>query len=702
MKLVVIEGPGKRETLKKYLGAGYEVFASKGHVRDLPAKELAVDLNHNFEPKYEILPDKKDVVADLKKKAQKADEILLATDPDREGEAISWHLAHILGIKPDAKCRIEFNEISKDAVQAALKNPRTINQSLVDAQQARRVLDRIVGYKLSPIICKAVKPKLSAGRVQSIALKLIVDREKEIRDFKPEEYWTVAADLKKDQNSTVFKAQLATHNGKKIKPANKEDVDQITAHLNDAKFVVKSIKKSKTKSNAMPPYTTSTMQQDALNKLGFSLAKSSQVAQVLYEGVDLKDHGKTALITYIRTDSTRVSEGAQKSAREYILDKFGKDFVPTKPNVYTTKKSAQDAHEAIRPINVNLTPEMVKPSLKDEVYKLYKLIYERFLASQMTPAQYDSVAVEIEAGDYGFKATGRTLTFEGYTVIYKGYTEKEDEADGVKIPKLDEGDLLNLVKLNTEQKFTKPPARFTEASLVKAMEEKGIGRPATYTPTITTLAYRNYTQKDGKALKPTELGEVVSDYLDKYFKGVINVKFTANMESRLDDIAENTDKWQDVIASFWNGFKGLLLGADKSSVGFKQKPVETDEVCELCGAKMVIREGRYGKFLGCANYPNCKNIKSLNKQPDAKPVGVCPDCGKPVVARKSKRGKIFYSCSGYPDCKFMSWDIPTADKCANCGGVIYKKVLKDKFSFYCANKCGVEIPDQPRKEEGEE
>lgn len=707
MKLVVIEGPGKRETLKKYLGAGYEVFASKGHVRDLLAKELSIDLNNNFQPRYEILPDKKGVVADLKKQAQKADEVLIATDPDREGEAISWHIAYILGIDPTTKCRIEFNEISKDAVQTALLHPRAINQNLVDAQQARRVLDRIMGYKLSPIICKAIKPKLSAGRVQSIALKLIVDREKEIREFKPEEYWTVTAHLNKHDDKTQFKAQMQTCKGKKIKPATKEEIEIITNNIKTSDFVVQNIKKSKTKSNALPPYTTSTMQQDALNKLGFSLARSSQVAQVLYEGVDLKEHGKTALITYIRTDSTRISEGAIASAREFVERKFGKDFLPAKPNIFASKKSAQDAHEAIRPININITPESVKGSLKDEAYKLYKMIYERFVACQMAPAIYDSVSVDIKANDYGFKATGRTLVFAGYTAVYTGYSETKDEADGVKIPPLEENDILNLIKLDTEQKFTKPPARYTEASLVKAMEEKGIGRPATYTPTITTLAYRAYTQKDGKALKPTELGEVVTEYLDKYFRGVINVKFTANMESRLDDIAENNDKWQDVIASFWNGFQKLLLSADKTSVGFKVKPVETDEVCELCGAKMVIREGKYGKFLGCSNFPNCKNIKSLQKQPDATPLGTCPVCGKPVVARKSKRGKVFYSCTGYPDCKFMSWDIPTSMRCEVCGGVIYQKVLKDKYTYHCEKGCKINMPDTPRQvqaneEKGEE
>ena len=685
MKLVVIEGPGKRETLKKYLGKGYDVFASKGHVRDLIPTELSIDINKNFQPRYEILKDKKDVVAELKRKAEKADEVLLATDPDREGEAISWHLAHILGLKPEDKCRIEFNEISKDAVENALKNPREINQKLVDAQQARRVLDRIVGYKLSPIICKAIKPKLSAGRVQSIALKLVVDREHEIRDFKPEEYWVVSADVSKQNEDFAFKATLTTKNGKKIKPTSKEEVEQIAQNLQGAEFVVGKIDKKKTKSNSLPPYTTSTMQQDALNKLGMSLAKTSQVAQVLYEGVDIQGQGKTALITYIRTDSTRVSENAQKAAREYVTKTYGKDYIPAKANVYTTKKNAQDAHEAIRPISVEMTPESVKGSLKTDEYKLYKLIYERFLASQMTSATYDSVAVEINANEFMFKSTGRTLDFAGYTIVYKSYSENEEE--DLKIPKLEVGEKLVLKKLNQDQKFTKPPARYTEASLVKVMEEKGIGRPATYAPTITTLAYRNYTEKEGKALKPTELGEIVSAYLDKYFKGVINVKFTANMESRLDDIAEKGEPWQDVIASFWNGFKNLLQSADKTSLEFKQKPQVTDQVCELCGGKMVIREGRYGKFLGCSNFPNCRNIKNLEPQTPPEAVGVCPTCGKDVVTRKSRTGKIFYSCSGYPDCKFISWDIPTADRCKTCGGVIYKKVYKDRAKFYCENGC---------------
>lgn len=683
MKLVIIEGPGKKETLKKYLGKGYEVVATKGHIRDLNSKGLSVDLK-TFTPSYYIISDKKDVVAELKKKAGKAEQVLLATDPDREGEAISWHIANILNLNPEEKCRIEFNEISKTAVENALKQPRAINKQLVDAQQARRVLDRIVGYKLSPIICKAIKPRLSAGRVQSIALKLVVDREKEIRDFKPEEYWIVSSDLSKQKDKQIFKANLLSYKNKKIKPVSKEEVDNILSNLNSAKYTVEKIKKTKTKSNPSAPFTTSTMQQDALNKLGMSLSKTSFCAQQLYEGVDISGEGKVALITYIRTDSTRVSPDAISSARSFISKKYGKEFIPVKPNFYVSKKGAQDAHEAIRPISIEMTPEKVKSSLKDDLFKLYKLIYERFIASQMSPAIYDSVSVDILANDYTFRATGKTLDFEGYTIIYKSFNDTNSE-ENLKIPKLEEKEILNLIKLNTEQKFTKPPARFTEASLVKAMEEQGIGRPATYAPTITVLAFRGYTIKEGKNLKPTELGEAVSNYLDKYFKSVINVKFTANMENRLDDIAEKGEQWQNVISSFWNGFKDLLSGADKYSSEFKIKPVETNEVCELCGSKMLLRDGKYGKFLGCSNFPACRNIKKYDEKPNAKPVGVCPECGKDVFPRRSKTGRVFYSCSGYPDCKFMSWNIPTKEKCPQCNNILYKKVLKDKKTLKCNN-----------------
>jgi len=671
LKLVIIEAPAKRDTLKKYLGNGFEVFATKGHIRDLPVKTYGIDMR-DFEPKYEIMTEKKALIEDLKKKAKQADEVYIATDPDREGEAISWHIAYILGYPQDKKCRIEFNEISQNAVQNALKIPRVIDQKLVDAQQARRVLDRIVGYKLSPIICKKIHPKISAGRVQSVALKLVVDREKEIENFKPEEYWNISAEFLKDKSK--FKAPLIQKNGKKFVPQNKEETDAVLEDLKNNDYIVDSIKKSNTKSHAPAPFTTSTMQQDALNKLGMSLKKTTQAAQELYEGVNVNGEGKIALITYIRTDSTRVSAEAQAKCLQFVKDNYGDKYVPAKPNIYVAKKNAQDAHEAIRPININMKPERVKESLSPENYKLYKLIYERFLASQMTEALYSNVQANINNGVYTFKATGKTLDFPGYTAVYKEYSEESQEIS--KLPKMDEKDVLDCEKVNAEQKFTKPPARYTEASLVKAMEELGIGRPATYAATITVLSARDYVEKDGKSLIPTELGRKITEYLDKFFSSVINVKFTAHMESRLDDIAEEGENWKGVVESFWNGFVGLLerAGTDKSLI-MKEAPQETDIVCPKCGHKMVIREGKFGKFLGCSNYPSCKHIMQMPEEPK-KPVGRCPECGKEVYPRTSKAGKIFYSCSGYPECKFMSWYPPTGEKCPACSGYLVRKGKK--------------------------
>ena len=673
MKLVVIEAPAKRETLKKYLGQGYEVFATKGHIRDLPVKSFAIDINNNFEPHYENKPDKKELISELKHKADKAEEVLLATDPDREGEAIAWHIANVLNLDTNKKCRIQYNEISKNAVQKALKSPREIDLNLVNAQQARRVMDRIVGYKLSPIISKKVAPKLSAGRVQSVALKLVVDREKEIENFKPEEYWTVTAFHEK--SNIAFKSTLQAYKNKKIKLENRQKVDEALKVIKNSEFVVESIKKSKTKSHAPAPFTTSTMQQDALNKLGMSLKKTTASAQELYEGVEVKGEGKIALITYIRTDSTRVSEEAQKACRDFIANKYGKDYLPEKPNIYVTKKNAQDAHEAIRPISMQITPEMVQDSLTKDNYRLYKLIYERFLASQMIEAEYSNVAVNIDAGGYNFKASGRTLEFAGYTAVYKEFVDedKEKKQEISKLPALTEGEKLIVKDIKEEQKFTKPPVRYTEASLVKAMEEKGIGRPATYAATITILTARSYCEKEGKYLVPTELGRKITEYLEKFFSGVINVKFTAHMENRLDDIAENKDDWHDVVSSFWNGFKGLLEKADASSVTMKKEPIETDIVCDKCGHKMLLREGRFGKFLGCSNFPKCRNIMPYEVKEEKKSVGICPNCGKKVFALKTKRGKTFYACEDRDGCNFMSWDIPTGEKCPDCGNYLIKK-----------------------------
>ena len=681
MKLVIIESPFKREALKKYLGPGYEVFATKGHIRDLPPKSFAIDIKNNFQPKYELVADKKALIEDMKKAASKAEQVLIATDPDREGEAISWHVANILGYDPNTPCRIEFNEISKKAVTKALESPRKIDLKLVDAQQARRVLDRIVGYKLSPILCKKIAPKLSAGRVQSVALKLVVDREREIEAFVPEEYWTVTALLKKD--ASEIKAALATYKKKKFVPKNKDEVDKMLSEITGKDFTVEEIKKTRTKSHPPAPFTTSTMQQDALNKLGMSLARTTSAAQQLYEGVDVKGEGKIALITYIRTDSVRVSTDAQAACRAFIENKYGKDFLPEKPNIYHTKDSAQDAHEAIRPITMDITPEQVKETLSPDNYKLYKLIYERFLASQMAEAEYSNVSVTFDVQDYDFKVTGRTMEFPGYTTVYKEFVE-DDKKDGLagRLPKLENGESLPCTKIIPEQKFTKPPVRYTEASLVKAMEEKGIGRPATYAATIIVLASRHYTEKEGKYLHPTELGRKITAYLEQFFSSVINVKFTAHMEQRLDDIATKNEDWHNVVSNFWNGFEKLLAQADSSALTMKEPPKETDIICDKCGGKMVIRAGRYGEFLACSNFPKCKNTKPVESS--IKKVGKCPECGSSMVEKRSKKGKIFYSCERYPDCKFMSWDITTGEKCPKCSSPI---IVKGKVHKCSNNQC---------------
>ncbi|MGN0748159.1 MAG: type I DNA topoisomerase [Christensenellales bacterium] len=663
MKLVIIEGPGKRETLKKYLGAGYDVFATKGHVRDLSATSFSVDLK-NMTPNYEIMSDKKELIEELKKKAKKAEQVLIATDPDREGEAIAWHITHILDIDPNSNCRIVFNEISKKAVNEALNHPRPIDMNLVNAQQTRRVLDRIVGYKLSPIICKRIKPKLSAGRVQSVALKLVVDREKEIEAFVPEEYWNISAQLEKEEQKFKFKASLNSKDGKKLKVTCKEEADEIKSDLEGADYIVSNIKKSQTKSHAPAPFTTSTMQQDALNKLGMNLKKTSFCAQQLYEGVELEGEGKVALITYIRSDSTRVSVDAQNQALEYIGKEFGEKYVPEKPNIYKTKENAQDAHEAIRPISIQRTPASVMSSLSPDNFKLYKLIYERFLASQMSDAIYNNVNVDINAKNYGFKATGKTVEFLGYTAVYKNYAEKED--DPSKLPVMETGEKLKFNELSMEQKFTKPPARYTEASLVKEMEEKGIGRPATYAMTITTLDTRGYTAHEGKSLYPTELGKAVDQYLGNNFRQVINVKFTADMENRLDEIAENGKNWQDVAKSFWGSFSELLTKAGSNYERIKIEPQKTDIVCDKCGAPMVIREGRYGKFLGCSAFPKCNNIMKLNSdKPKYEPkiIGKCPECSEGNISvRRSKAGKIYYACD---KCKFYTFVNPMKNASSN-------------------------------------
>ena len=690
MNLVIIEGLGKRETIKKYLGPEYEVVATKGHVRDLPEKTLGVNVLENFRPQYEIMPDKKDIVKMLKEKSSKAERIFLATDPDREGEAISWHLANILELDPNSPIRIAFNEISKNAVNEALLQPRAIDQKLVDAQQARRVLDRLVGYKISPILCKKIQPKLSAGRVQSATLKLVVDREESIRKFKPEEYWTLVANLKK--TGEVFKSTLNKIKGKKATVNNKEQMDAILESLKSNNFVVKEVKKTIAKSHPAAPYTTSTMQQEALNKLGMSLKKVTACAQELYEGVEIAGEGKVALVTYIRTDSVRIAPGAVDMARKYIKENFGDKYLPKTANVYKSKKSAQDAHEAIRPINLERTPEKLKGLLSPDNYKLYKLIYNKFLACQMEDATFNSVVARIDNGDYEFKASGKTPVFDGYLKVFdiakkskkdEKENDEEETSDNIKLPPMEEGDTLDLEKLLPTQKFTKPDPRYTEATLVKEMEDKGIGRPATTTPTVMLLFNRKYIDKDGKFIKPTELGEKVNEYLEKFFASIVNTKFTAEMEGKLDDVAINGIIWQDFVKEFYADFVKLLGAADKDSVKYKIPPKETDVKCDKCGHMMVIRTGKFGEFMACSNFPACKNI-----QPIVKDCGVCPKCGKPAVEKRSKKGTIFYGCSDYPTCDFVSWEMPLKDKCPKCGSYLTGKKIYSNLRKKCSNeKC---------------
>lgn len=742
MDLIIVESPSKAKTISKYLKGKYRVDASGGHVRDLPEKRLGVNIDNNFEPTYVDNPDKKAVIKRLADEAAKAEHVYLATDPDREGEAISWHLKNVLKLK-GGKNRIEFNEISPAAVTRALQNPREIDYNLVDAQQARRVLDRLVGYKLSPLLCKRIRSGLSAGRVQSVALRLIVDREREIKAFVPEEYWHINAELQdKPKEYAPFKALLGEKNGKKYLPSNAEENEKVRAELAENPYIVSEIKKSVTKSHAPAPFTTSTLQQDASNKFGMTSPDVMLVAQHLYEGIDTEAEGHIALVTYIRTDSVRVSAEAQAKARDFIAAKFGKEYVPEKPNFYASKKGAQDAHECIRPIDLNRTPESMKGTLDKKHYNVYKLIYDRFMASQMSEALYNSMQIKIKNGVYGFKASGKTMQFAGFTAAYQEVKKDDDENENAKLlPNLKEGEELDLIRLLSEQKFTKPPLRYTDASLVKAMEDKGIGRPSTYASIISVLNKRKYVTKEGKYMVPTEVAFEITDLLMKYFTDIMDVGFTAKMEDKLDGIEDGGVDWHKIIADFYPPFAEKLVFAANDGDEM------TDILCEKCGHPMIRKSGRYGKYLACSNYPECSNIKSegmeisatkcpkcganmvvksgkfgkflacpnypecnatlpfdseISKekcpkcgtlmyyrtgrngkylscpkcsasQPITELAGKCPVCGAPTRRMKSKAGKIFYSCSNYPQCKFMSWEMPTGEKCPKCGKYLFKK-----------------------------
>jgi DNA topoisomerase-1 len=679
--LVIVESPSKAKTIGKFLGSRYKVVASVGHVRDLPKSKLGINKENNFEPDYINIRGKGDVIKELKKEAKTAGKIFLATDPDREGEAISWHIGNILGVDAGSESRIVFNEITKSAIQNAVKNPRAIDMNLVDAQQARRVLDRLVGYEISPLLWRKIRRGLSAGRVQSAALKIICDREREIIAFVPEEYWNIILKLHKESGDPkAFSAKLIEKGGAKISIANKEEADATLADLLNGNYTVAKVEQKERRRRPYAPFTTSTLQQDASAKLGFYTRRTMSVAQQLYEGVNIKGRGAIGLISYIRTDSVRISAEAEAMVRDYITQNFSKEYLGN--NVYSNKKKdVQDAHEAIRPSYVDLAPDSIKDSLSSDQYKLYKLIWSRFVASRMSPAVFDAVSADIANGDYTFRATGSQLKFDGFLKVYKTSFTDDDEK---MLPELLQNEALACDEVLPEQSFTQPPPRFTEASLVKELEDKDIGRPSTYSPIIATLLDRKYIAREKRTLKPMDLGFVVSDLLEKYFKEIVDSGFTASMEDKLDDVEVHGLDWHNVVRDFYKILADELVVADREIEKVELVDEVTDEVCELCGKPMLIKHGRFGEFLACSGYPECKNTKPIVKK-----IGVkCPKCGKDIVARKSKKGRIFYGCSGYPDCNQVYWNKPVDKKCPQCGSLMMEKKTKNG-QYVCSNKdCG--------------
>ena len=678
-KLVIVESPAKAKTIKKYLGAGYTVEASMGHIRDLPKSQLGVDVENNFEPKYITIRGKGELLDKLKKAAKKADKIYLATDPDREGEAISFHLASILKLDPKDNVRIVFNEITKDAVKKSIKNARPIDEKVFDAQQARRVVDRLVGYQISPILWRNVKWGLSAGRVQSVALKIICDREVEIEKFESKEYWTIDALLMKDKTS--IKTKLTQYKNKKIEIISEKEANGIKKELEKGEFIVSNLKKGTKLKNPLAPFITSTLQQEASKRMNFQASRTMSIAQKLYEGMEIKGHGSVGLITYMRTDSTRISSEAQAAAKDFIVSTYGEAYYPKTPKVYKGRSNAQDAHEAIRPSDVTLTPEKVKESVRPEEYKLYKLIWERFMASQMTSCKMNTISLEVLNGDYKFRASGSSVEFDGFMRLYD-YKNDEDE-ENTAIPDLDENEKLKAKEILMDQHFTQPPARYTEASFVKTLEELGIGRPSTYAPTISTLVNRMYVEREKRNLVPTDLGKIVNSIMVEYFKGIVDVQFTADMESRLDLIEEGTEQWRDVVGSFYEPLKKDIEFAESKVSKITIEDEISEEICEKCGKHFVIKNGRFGKFLACSGYPDCKNTKPIVERLDVK----CPTCHEgDVLQRKSKKGRKFYGCSRYPECNYVSWYEPVKEPCPVCNSLMYKKYSKKEGTYLeCSN-----------------
>ncbi|AVP53719.1 DNA topoisomerase 1 [Clostridium tetani] len=691
-KLIIVESPAKAKTIGKYLDKTYHVEASMGHIRDLPKSQLGVDIDNNYEPKYITIRGKGELLTKIKKHAKKCDEIYLATDPDREGEAISWHLSQALKLEDNKKCRIVFNEITKSAVKNAIKEPREIDIDLVNAQQARRVLDRLVGYKISPILWRKVRWGLSAGRVQSVALKMICDREKEIEEFIPKEYWTIECKLNKDRKD--FLVKLISKDNKKIEINTEEESNNIIKELKQGQFAVDKIKKTNKNKNPLPPFITSTLQQDAYRKLNFSTKKTMSVAQQLYEGIDIKGHGTVGLITYMRTDSVRISKEAQNKARQFLENVYGKEYIPEKPRDYKGKKNIQDAHEAIRPTNIEITPKIALENLNSDQYKLYSLIWNRFMASQMAACVMEVNSVDVKNSEYIFRATGSIVKFDGFMIIYEYLNE--DEKENINIPKLEKGELLKEKSIDSKQHFTQPPGRFSEASLVKVLEDNGIGRPSTYAPIISTLLERTYIERENRTLKSTELGVIVNNIMVEYFKPVVDAEFTAEMENKLDSIEEGNENWKNTVDEFYSPLKELIETAEKEVEKVTLEEKVTDVKCEKCGNNMVVKHGRFGDFLACPGYPECKNTKPIVHQLDVK----CPKCHGEIVLKKSKKGRKFYGCSNYPKCDFVSWFEPVERKCDVCGNYMVKRYTKAKGDYIeCSNKeCKHKIMPEKKQE----
>lgn len=686
--LVIVESPHKAKTVKRYLSGDYEVVASMGHLRDLPKSKLGVDIDNDFEPHYINIKDKESLIKEIKKKAKNSDHVYLAGDPDREGEAISWHLAQLLGLDMNEKNRVAFNEITKSGIEAGMSHPRTIDLNLVNAQQARRILDRIVGYKLSPFLWRKIRRGLSAGRVQSVAVKMICDRENEIRAFVSQEYWSIDGKFLAKSSRKAFSAKLNTIDGKKAELKSKEETDAVLARLDGAEFVIDKVKKSVHKKTPAAPFTTSTLQQEASRRLGFQGRRTMKAAQELYEGLEINGMGAIGLITYMRTDSLRISDEARNAAYTFIKGKYGDKYIPESPKVYKTKGNAQDAHEAIRPTDPNITPDLVKASgVTNDQYKLYKLIWERFIASQMANCLMDTMSVDISAAGCMFKATGYSVKFDGFTVLYEELKDEEDDKKNV-LPAIEKGDVIKAKSIDGNQHFTQPPPRYTEATLVKAFEETGIGRPSTYVTTITTILNRSYVERDGKQLKPTALGEVTNQLMSEHFNKIVDVKFTANMETSLDEVESGKASWVKTLKDFYADFDSELSEAEVAMEGKRVKvpDEETDQVCEICGKPMVIKIGRYGKFMACSGFPDCTNTKRIVQETG----GICPFCGKKVLLKKSKKGKKYYGCEDNPECSFMTWDLPTEEKCPKCGSTLFQKGGKNGILICHKPDCGYE------------